>query len=188
MALHELVTELADFTRRNDASLLHDGEAIGGAAREHDVLLDEDHGEAHLAVETQNHLLDLLNDGRLNAFGRLIEEEYLGIGRKRPRDRELLLLPAGQHAAGPIEILDQIGKQLGDEIRNNALAIRPREGAEQDVLTNGKIRNDLAALRHVGAAGARPAERRLLAYHLVVATDFAVAAIYKAQHGLEQPG
>src|SRR5258708_15519385 len=120
MALHELVTELADFTRRDDAPLLHDGEAVGGAAREYDILLDEDHGEAHLAIEAQDHLLDLLNDGRLNAFGRLIEEEYLGIGGERPRDRELLLLPAGQHTAGPIEILDEIRKQLGDDVRNDA--------------------------------------------------------------------
>ena len=45
MAVDQIVAQIADVARRDDAALLHDGEAAAGAARELNVLLDEDNGE-----------------------------------------------------------------------------------------------------------------------------------------------
>ena len=44
---------------------------------------------------------DVLDDRRLDAFGRLVEQQHLRIGRQRARDGELLLLAAGEIAAAP---------------------------------------------------------------------------------------
>src|ERR1700752_3686357 len=158
MALDELVAELGNVARGNDTPLLHDGEAGGGAAREGDVLFDEDHGEAQLAIEAQDHLLDLLDDRRLDPLRRLLQEPPPGLGGERARDRKLLLLPARQHAAGPFEILHEIGEELRHEVWYDAPAIRPGEGPQQDVVPDGEVWNDFAALGHVGEPRARAAE------------------------------
>ena len=42
---------------------------------------------------------DILDDRRLDAFGRLVEQQDLRIARERARDRELLLLAAGKISA-----------------------------------------------------------------------------------------
>ena len=76
-----------------------------GAAGKLDVLFDEDDRQAALAVEAQDDLLDLLDDRWLDAFGRLIEQQHFRLGGERARDGELLLLAAGQDAAGSVEIV-----------------------------------------------------------------------------------
>ncbi len=111
-----------------------------------------------------------------------------GLGGQCARDRELLLLTARQHAAIAIEIVHQIGKQLGDQRRDLALAVGAREGTHQDVLADREIRNDLAALRNVGDSGARPAKGRLAAEIGGVEPDLAVHAVGEAHQCLEQRG
>ena len=104
------------------------------------------------------------------------------------RDRELLLLAAGKHPAIAVEIIHQVGKQLGDQRRYLALAVGAGERTHQDVLANGEIRDDLAALRHIGDAGAGTQVGRLAADLGVVETDIAGHAVGEAHQGLEQRG
>ena len=169
-------------------SLFHDGKAVRGAAREVNVLLDEQHGEVLHPVQAQNHLFDFFDDVGLDAFGRLIEQKDFRFGGKRARDRELLLLPAGEHAAAAVEIMDQIGEQLGHETGDRALAVSARKGAHQDIFADRKVGDDLAALRHVGEAAAGAAEGRLAGNVAVVVSDRAVGPVGQPHDGLEQRG
>ncbi len=52
-----------------------------------------------LGDELAQHMADLLDDVGLNAFGRLVEQEHLGIAGQSAGDGQLLLLPAGEIAA-----------------------------------------------------------------------------------------
>ena len=49
---------------------------------------------------------------RLDAFGRLVEDQQLRPGGERARDRELLLLAAGEVAAAAVDHLLQHREQL----------------------------------------------------------------------------
>ena len=54
-----------------------------------------------------NGLADLVNDVGLDAFGRLVEQQHLGMGEQRAADGQLLLLAAAQDAAFALkEILE----------------------------------------------------------------------------------
>ena len=65
------------------------------------MILREQAGFVVVAAAAQelNGLADLVDDVRLNAFGRLVEDEHLRLGEQRAADGELLLLAAGEHAA-----------------------------------------------------------------------------------------
>src|SRR6266702_4374147 len=96
MPMDHCIAEFADRAGHNDPSLLHHGEAVGSLARKQHILLDQDDGEADLPVEADDDGFDFLDDGRLDAFVRLIEQDDLRVGGKCACDRELLLLPAGK--------------------------------------------------------------------------------------------
>ena len=54
------------------------------AADEVEILLDQDHGEPS-GPQTQQDLDDLLDDRRLDAFGRLVEQNELGSAAQAAR-------------------------------------------------------------------------------------------------------
>jgi hypothetical protein len=64
-----------------------------------------------LVLQLLQRVADLVDDGRLDALGRLVEDEELGLGEERAADGELLLLTAGEHAALAGEHLLQHGKE-----------------------------------------------------------------------------
>ena len=95
MQLDEIIGEFTDRALGDDASLFEQREAVRRTPRERDILFDQHHRDAALAIEARDHVLDLLDDVRLDALGRLIQQDDLGLGQQRTRDRELLLLAAG---------------------------------------------------------------------------------------------
>ena len=52
-------------------------------------------------LSAEDHVADLVDDVRLDAFGRFVQNQQLRLEHERPADRELLLLAAGQIAAAP---------------------------------------------------------------------------------------
>ena len=101
---------------------------------EHDihVVLDEQHGQPDLGIELLEVLRDLLNDRRLDAFVRFIEQDDLRVGGKRTRDLDPLHLLgrslAVQHG-GVFAVT--IGSKFGSnsEARNSAISVaEPRMG------------------------------------------------------------
>src|SRR5258708_16836325 len=91
----------------DDPSVLHHQDAVGDFENEAQHLLT--HHDAQIAhfADLLEELGDLLDDRRLDAFGRLVEQEDFRIAGKRARDRELLLLAARQVAAAAFLELPQ---------------------------------------------------------------------------------
>ena len=56
-----------------------------------------------LLPEAEQDLDDLLDDRRLDALGRLVEQEQLGLAAEAARQRQDLLLAARQRAAGAVQ-------------------------------------------------------------------------------------
>ena len=65
--------------------------AVGERTGEIVVLLDQQDRHLAFAGELADRSLDVLDDRRLDAFGRLVEDEQLRPHRQRAADRQLLL-------------------------------------------------------------------------------------------------
>src|SRR6266851_6482487 len=96
-----LVIERRSIERRDDAALVHHVAALRHGTDYVEILLDQDDGHTGRAVELDHVARDVLDDVRLDAFGRLIEQNEVGIGDQHAPDRELLLLAAG-HGPGAL--------------------------------------------------------------------------------------
>jgi hypothetical protein len=105
MGTHDFVCEFADFSGNNTAAVGEDAELAGHAARKGQLLFDEKNRETFFFVQAQDNVSNFVHDIRLDAFGRLVENQELGSQNERAADRELLLLPAGQIAAPAVEHL-----------------------------------------------------------------------------------
>src|SRR5262245_45986735 len=112
MLMDDLIGQRTDLALHGDAAAIDDDEMVGGAPREGDVLLDQHDGLAVLAVEIDQDLLDLLDDVRLDAFGRLVEQDDLRLAEQSARQGELLLLAAGKIAALAVEEFLQDREEL----------------------------------------------------------------------------
>ena len=108
-----------------------------------------------VAIQLEDDVADLVHDVRLDAFGRFVEDEQRRFEDERAADRQLLLLAAGEIAAAPVEHLLEHGEQVEDLRRNRTGAVLPDAEADAQVLLDGQLREDLAALRHVADAEAR---------------------------------
>src|SRR5947208_941072 len=100
-----------------DRALLHDVDALARFQGQRHVLLDQEDGDA-LFVQRIDDLVNLRDHPRHQAFGRLVEQDDLGLQHHGPRDGEHLLLAAGQRAAGLVAPLAQnreIGKHLVEQ-------------------------------------------------------------------------
>ena len=102
---------------------------------------------SRIALQGARHVLD---DRGLDAFGRLVQQQHLRLGGERARDRELLLLAAGQVAAAAALHFQQHREQLVDVAGHLGLAGDDQAGL--DVFLHRHGGEDHAALRHVGEA------------------------------------
>jgi hypothetical protein len=92
----------------------------------------------------------VLDDRRLDAFGRFVEQQHLRITRQRARNRQLLLLTAGEIAAAAAGELGQDGEQVEDLLRDLALASDHEPSF--DILPDRHGAENLPALRHISKA------------------------------------
>jgi hypothetical protein len=76
-----------------------------------EILLDQH--DRHLAepAQVRDRTADVLDDRRLDALGRLIEQQEARPHHQGAADRELLLLAAGQIAAAPAQHLAEHRKE-----------------------------------------------------------------------------
>src|SRR4051794_39014829 len=76
--LNDLVIERLDGAVRHRSTALHGVEMAGKAPHEGELLLHQQDGQLLLARELAEHVGDLLHDVRLNALGRLVQDQQLG--------------------------------------------------------------------------------------------------------------
>src|SRR5215510_14706405 len=96
---YDIIGEIADRPGGHAASFVEDAELAGHAAREGELLLDDQNSKAGFAVQLQNNVADLVDDVGLDTFGGFIENQQFRLEHKSAADRQLLLLTAGEVAA-----------------------------------------------------------------------------------------
>ena len=160
MCADDVVGQLVDRPAGRRAAFLENAEFAGDPPRERQLLLDQQHRDARVAIEPQDDVADLVHDVRLNAFGRLVQNQQRRLEHERAADRELLLLSAREIAAAPAQHLLQHRKQVEDLRRNRTPAAGARREADAQVLLDRQLRKDLASLGHVADAEPRAAGRR----------------------------
>src|SRR5258708_12540091 len=104
-----------------DLSLAEQGNLVGEGQGKGEVLLHQQYGQPVL-LETREHGLDLGDDERCEAFGRLIEQEKARIGEERARHGKHLLLAAREGGAAAGASLAEARKQSIDPLDPPPLA------------------------------------------------------------------
>jgi len=157
MFADQFVRELVDRAAGKAPPFFEDPEVARDTAGEAQLLLHEEQRDAGVAIEREQDIADLLHDVRLNPFRRLVENQQRRLEDQRTRNRELLLLAAGEIAAAAARHLLQRGKQVIDVRRNRARTVFPHAQADAQILLDGQLRKDVASLRHVADAEPRAA-------------------------------
>ena len=141
-----------------DPPAVHDHDAIGHGHRFNLVVGDVDRGVAILVVKTPDLEAHLAAQVGIAVGQRLVEQEDVWIGRKGARERDALLLPAGQLAGIAVRLLGEARRAQQGFRPRLALCRRHRLHlqAVSDVLAHGHVRPDSVALgdhAHVAAFG-----------------------------------
>ena len=139
-------------------------------------------------VEPQQNIADLLNDIGLDALGRLIQNQQLGVEHQGAADGQLLLLPARQVAAPPAQHLFQDRKEVKHHIRDRPPPVTPRRQADAQVFLNRQLGKDLAPLGHVTDTQPRPQLGRATRQLQVLKPQAARGGRQDAHDGLQQGG
>eukprot|EP01041_Mallomonas_annulata_P039677 gene39677-63411_t len=79
---HLVERSFAALPAAGDPARLEHVVPVGRAQREADVLFDEEHGEVASPGELDDDLFDLLHDVRLDALGRLVEDQQRRVGQQ----------------------------------------------------------------------------------------------------------
>src|SRR4029078_6507438 len=141
--------------RIDDRATLHDREVVPQLARKIEILLHQYDGYSTKPPKIAYAAAALLDDGRLDAFRRLIKQKKLRAHHQGTSDRQLLLLAAGQIAAAALEHAAETREKRKHVIGHVALAARKRRKASLEVFLDGQQRKDFAALRHQRHPAAR---------------------------------
>src|SRR5208283_431320 len=134
----------------HDSALLDQQHAIGQRLDEVDVLLDQKDRQSAPKAQKLQEVDDLLNDGRLDPFSRLVEQDDFRLLDQGASEREKLLLAPAQRAARPVDEVRQAGKFVKDHIEVVAMADRDRREAQ--IVADGQAGKDAASLRHISDA------------------------------------
>ncbi len=128
--------------------------AVGKRQSRTQVLLHEQDGEP-FALKRLQHLDDFLHDHGRQSLGWLVEQEKRGVEEQRPRNRQHLLLPAGELEAEVALAGAQGREQCEDPLERPAsrlpiAAVIMAAGAREhgEVLSHGQAGKDAALLRH----------------------------------------
>ena len=84
-----------------DHAAVHDDDLVGHDQRLALVVGDVDGGDAEFALDAAEFELHLLAQFAVERGERLVEEQKVGLEDQRARDRDALLLPAGQFVDAP---------------------------------------------------------------------------------------
>src|SRR5665213_3918542 len=122
MLIHQIRVEILRISFGYDLSAIHYIKAVAEIANEVEIQLDKH--DRHPAIDQfSQHHANLLDDVRLDSFGRLIQKKYFGLADQRACEGELLLLSAGQVAAHAFGHGLENGEQFVDFLGNGFAAV-----------------------------------------------------------------
>src|ERR1700738_3880222 len=143
------VAEIARLHFPGDHAFLNDEDPLRERGDEVEVLLDQDHGEAAVVAEPLQDLDNLLDDRGLDALSRLVEEEQARFTAKAARDRQQLLLAAGERAAGAVEQRLEAWKFFQHLRDGVLLAPCLLAATHAQIVVDRETGENLASLRHI---------------------------------------
>ena len=138
-----------------NAPVDHDGDVFGDRRRHPDILLDDEDRHVGFLAETQQHLLDLRHDHRRKTLGRFVHDQELRICHQRARNRQHLLLAAGELRAAVVSALGQAGEGVVDALGGPGAALARLRHSQ--VLVDRQRAPQPPPLRHVSNAKASDA-------------------------------
>ena len=157
----------AESIRRLTRPLTMMATCLGDRRRHPDILLDDEHRDVALLAEPHQHVLDLGHDDGRQSFGRLVHDQETRIGHQRARDRQHLLLAAGELGAAIVLALGQAREGVVDALDGPRAA--PHACDHAQVLVDGERAPQPPPLRHVADAEAgdlrRLQRQQILAAH-----------------------
>src|SRR5580658_8444164 len=170
----------------DDGAALHDGEMVAEFAGKVEILLDQHDGDLAERAQIDDGAADILDDRRLDAFGRLVEQQEPRPHHQRPPDRELLLLAAGKVAAAPAQHVLEHREQREHVVGNGAVVARERRETGLQIFLDGEQRKDFPALRHIGDAAPGALRRAQRGYVFALPGDRAAGHRMLAGEGVEE--
>ncbi len=165
----------------DDRAAAEEHHAVGDFVGEAQLMGRDDHGQAVLDREPPDHFQHFVDQFRIERRGRLVEQQHARIGRERARDRDALLLAAGQMprqgvgALAEADAFEQFARAAVGIGARHAVHPAQRPG---DVLQRGQMAEQVELLEHhadadAGALVGERARRQRLA---VLAKAHAAAA------------
>ena len=139
-----------------DPAVDHDRDFFRNRGRDADILLDDEDADIAFLAEIQQDLLDLLDNDRSESLGRFVHDEQMRVEQQRARNRQHLLLAAGQLIAAIAAPLGEPRKRFVDA-RNRPLAAVA--AGEPQMFVDRDRGPQPSALRHVAEAEARDVGR-----------------------------
>src|SRR5229473_574070 len=165
----------------DDAAALQHDRVARQRQRDLGVLLDQDEGGALLRRHPPDRPGELLDDDRRQALERLVKQQQRRVGHERARERQHLLLAAGEMAAAARAPLAQPREQIVDGREMPP----PGPRRDREILLDAQRRKDFALLRHPAETGARAPMRRD-PREVATAPGDAAAAHAREAHDREQ--
>ena len=111
--------------------------------------------EMPLSLSVRRYCAHQLDDLRRQAFGRLVDDDQVGVAHQRAAQRQHLLLAARQHAGLGVLALLQAREHAVHVVEGPAAALARALLAEQQVLVHRELGEDVAVLGHVADAQVR---------------------------------
>src|SRR5580700_6822143 len=187
-ALERALVEIVAVAGIDDGAAVHDGEMVAEFAGKVEILLDQHDGDLAQRAQIGDGAADILDDRRLDAFGRLVEQKEPRPHHQRAADGELLLLAARKIAAAPAQHGFEHREQRKHVVGHAALIARQRRKTGAQIFLDREQRKDFAALRHIGDAAPRPLRRFQRGDVAAFPGDGAAAHRLLAGQSIEQAG
>src|SRR6266545_6524767 len=146
-----VLAQLCARTLQRDPPDLEQVGAIRYVERGVRVLLDDEHCQPLLLVQAANELEELLDDERREAERRFVQQEQPRLRQARPREREHLLLAAGERSrllVAPLAQPRQLARHLV-EVARDRLPVAPQVRAHLQVLPDRELAEDAAPFGNV---------------------------------------
>ena len=134
----------------DDLALVHEHHAVGDLAGKTHLMGDHQHGHAVLG-EADHGVEHLLDHFRIERGGRLVEQHDLRVHAERARDRDPLLLAAGQLAGifvGLLRDLDPLEVMQRDLLGFLLRHLAHPDRRQRAVFQHGEMRKQVEMLEH----------------------------------------
>ena len=148
-------------------------------------LRDQHRGRS--AAQPGDHFGEADRQRRRDALERLVEQQQPRADGQRARQRDQLLLPAGQEQRAPLAHLVQFGQHAVDEVEPGPFVQCARgPDRHQDVLFDGQLGHQPAVLGHVADAQRSAAVARHTGEVGAIEDDVPLRRLQVAHHGSKQ--